>query len=139
MWSKDQALAIVNALCEGTKARTIAWGDTAEENTFRALLKNGIVRISRHDIPFGQANDGVVPITNGLPFSTPLGFQPYGPFIFSLFVLDNQSHEVTRFVAANRDEAAPLETLWDLAFKAVRNPEKRLENILAEITGSTRK
>jgi hypothetical protein len=126
-------------LIRRTTDGTITWGETAEENTFRAVLSTGIVRVGRHENSYGGTGEGAVPITTGLPFSLPAGFKANGDFIYSLFVLDNQSREIGRFVAANQEDADSLQRLWEVALSVVRNPEKKIDKHLEELLAKPKK
>jgi hypothetical protein len=134
MMFEDKMYQIATDLCTGTASGAVKWTETADEDSFRAVLSNNIVRIERHVDPYERAGAGAVPITTGLPFQPPRGFKGYDGYIFSLVVLDNKNKDIARYVPDREERALTLRNLWEVALHSARDSERKLDSILDEIS-----
>src|SRR2546421_5884399 len=88
---KQQPLDLPGGLITGTQAGPIKWRETADEDSFRAILSHGLVRVERVDDPYARADVGTVPVTTGLPFAVPQGFQSVGDFIYTRVIFNERN------------------------------------------------
>ena len=112
MLFEDKMHQLCTDLFRGGGKSSIQWTETAEEESFRALLKNGIVRVERRQDPYVMASSGHTPITTGLGFDFPRDYKGFEGCIYSLVVLDDRNKQIARFIP-NPDERAtqPAESL----------------------------
>src|SRR3989442_15636139 len=75
MMFQDKMYQIVCDLFEGTASGAVKWQETAEEDSFRAVLSNSIVRVERHPDPYASAAGGGSANNDGAAFSTAKGIQ----------------------------------------------------------------
>jgi hypothetical protein len=133
MTFEQSIFAMIDALFQGTAGGTIQWTETAEENSFRAVLANGLVRIEKYTDPRAFAGGGAVPITTGLPFKLPPQYKAVEHEIYTLVVLDDRNREIARFVPEQEGHAMTMRNLWELACRGARNADQRLQAILQEL------
>jgi hypothetical protein len=134
MMFDDKMHKIACDLFSGTASGAVKWNETADEDSFRAILPTSLVRIERHSDPFARAGAGAIPITTGLPFDPPQSFKGYEGWIYSLVVLDSKNKDVARYVPKTNERALLLRNLWELALHSARDSEKKLDSVIDEIS-----
>jgi hypothetical protein len=133
MTAQEQLLTLTNGLLEGTRQGRISWSETAEEDSFRAVLNNGIVRIEKYPDPRLLAGAGAVAVTTGVPFNLPQTYKTYDQEVYTLVVLDDRIRELARFIPDTDSDARTLHDLWGLACRGARQADQKLDVILKEI------
>src|SRR5947209_7875279 len=109
MTFQDKIHELANRLLLGTSQGTIKWSETAEEDSFRAMLNTGLVRVER--LPAG-----VLPMDN-----------------YCLLVLDERNRELARYVPDQPERVLTLRNLWELAGRSARNAEHKIDSRLKEV------
>lgn len=133
MSPQETMLSLMTSLFQRTAEGTIRWTETAEEDSFRAVLSAGIVRVERYTDPRAVAGPGAVPVTTGLPFPLPPEAKAVGQDLYTLVVLDDKNRELGRLVPQREEHAMTLRNLWDAARRVARNADQHLQAILREI------
>src|SRR5438105_4258390 len=115
---QQQLFDLSRGLITGTQAGAIKWSESADEDSFRALLSRGLVRVERVDDPYARAGVGAVPVTTGLPFAVPQGFQSFGDFIYTMVIFNERNRELARYIPASEEQATVMRNLWELALQS---------------------
>ncbi len=120
---QEKLSRLVDDLVAGTTQGTIKWTETADEDSFRAVLNAGLVRIERGSGgPTQWSDDRAVYrrfLVNGLEYS--------------LLVLDERNKEIARYTAGDDDRAQVLYKLWELASRSARNADQKIDSLLQEV------
>jgi hypothetical protein len=125
MTFRDKLLRLVNDLIAGTAQGTFKWTETADEDSFRAVLSAGIVRIERGSLGPTMGSDDKVAWRRS---SFPIEGSEY-----SLLVLDERNKELARYVPDQPESAEMLHNLWKLAGRAARNADQKIDSLLQEV------
>jgi hypothetical protein len=133
MLFEDKMYQLCINLFKGTNQGSIQWTETAEDDSFRALLKNAIVRVERHQDPYVTVGSATVPITTGPGFDLPRDYKGFEGFIYSLVVFDDRNKQIARFVPSREEKAVQLRNLWELAFHSARKSEQKTDSLLHEL------
>jgi len=134
-----QLVDVSNSLIALTQDAKIKWTETAEEDSFRAILSKGLVRVERHEDPYARAGEGAVPVTTGLPFTVPPGFKSFGEFIYSIVFVNDNNRELVRYLPISQEQAAVMKNLWEKAAQSARDSGSKLDDLLNEIAGKVNK
>jgi hypothetical protein len=125
MTFRDKLFRLVNDLVAGTGQGTIKWTETADEDSFRAVLSAGIVRIERGSLgPIIGGDDKTAWKRSSFPIE---GSE------YSLLVLDDRNKELARYIPDQPESADTLYNLWKLAGRAARNADQKIDSLLQEV------
>jgi hypothetical protein len=114
MPGNETFLALLDTLLQRTRNGKLTWSDTADENVFRLVMENGMIRVERD--PSVSEDLDEAPDT--------------------LLVLNRENKVVDRFVPKNRETSEKLSRLWEMARRSARNADQVLANLLQEIKAS---
>lgn len=121
---QEKLFELANRLFVGTAEGTIQWSETADEDSFRAVLNAGLVRIERGP---------VAPVDrNAIPSEYP---PPPENYEYTLLVLDERNKEIGRYVADVKERRLTLRNLWELAGLSARNADEKIDFLLQEVAG----
>ena len=133
---QDKVWSLGHALLEKTISGSIRWAETAEEDSFRAILNTGLVRIERYEDPRDRLGTNITPSHQGLPFRLPSSYKTFEGFIYCLVVLDDRNKELARYIPDIEAHAVGLRNLWELAKRGAQNSEQKIDDILNELAGT---
>jgi len=114
MSDNEKFLALLDRLLQRTRSGKLKWRDTADENAFRLVLSNGLIRVERNPSFSADTEEG--PDT--------------------LLVLNRENKVVDRFVPGNQEATEKLARLWEMARRSARNADQVLDDLLGEIEAS---
>src|SRR5947209_3413268 len=102
---QEKLLDLANRLLKRTADGNIKWSETADEDSFRALLTSGTVRVERSLTNGSTAHTG--PITSAHELATE------DRHAYVLVVLDERSREIGRFVPEDEARLLTIRNLWE--------------------------
>jgi hypothetical protein len=124
----DKLDKLVHDLLRGTRCSSIKWTETADTDSFRALLNTGLVRIERVRSDQGW---GASRTTTTTPAPSALNL----PFEYCLFVFDDKNKEIGS--CSSSDESGQtmtvLNDLWEEARRSALNAEQKIDFLLQEV------
>jgi hypothetical protein len=130
---QDKLWELTNRLFVGTAQGTIKWSETAEEESFRAILNTGLVRVERTRAYQQPRNTTAVPTPDLQDVNLTRIAQAVDGFEYSLLVLDDRNKEIGRYVPDRPEHAMTLRNLWELASRSARNADQKIDFLLQEV------
>jgi hypothetical protein len=125
MTFQDKLFELANRLLVGTGDGAIKWSETADEDSFRAVLNSGLVRIERGPLLEPERWDPRTPANSSEKSTEPLEY--------SLLVLDERNKELGRYVANSPERRLTLRNLWEVAGRSAKNADQKIDSLLQEV------
>ena len=136
---EDKLFKLCVDLFNRTKQSSVKWTETAEDDSFRAILRNALVRVERHEDPQITAEPEMAGFVPSLGFALPHDYKSVGGFVYSLIVFDDRNKQIARFIPNQIEKAQQVRDLWELAFRSARNSEQKIDDLLHELRHLTAK
>lgn len=123
---QEQLAKLTEYLFSSTSHGKIKWLPTADENSFRAVLKTAIVRVEKFrpsERPFGVATSALA------------GMLP-DPVVFAVVVVDDKNRTISRYIPDEKSgQTAMVRELWDLARSSALGVDEKINDLLHELQG----
>lgn len=133
---QNKLYELVNRLFVGTSQGDIKWSETADEDSFRAILNTGLVRVERTP---ARQNGTEAKTGPNMVFQEPGSPFPVGNFEYVLLVLDDKNKEIARYFPDRLERGMTLRNLWELACNSARNAEQKIDGLLEEVESRVKK